>query len=217
MASPLAQRIVGILKMGLTPLLRSRGFRKEGSVYLARHGEMAFLVDIQKSRWNDEDEAQFTINGGIYIPGIVSAYSGRPDPEKPKIVDCCLSVSIGMLEKSRLDKWWKVTSRDSPQEVVDEEIARELCDRVENLLLPFLEKFESPADVAGFLCGTMDTPARFVAPQAPAQRHAYACLIYSKMGNSPKAQRAIEQALREAAGSPIEKVIKRRRDQVLSA
>ncbi|MCB9869356.1 MAG: DUF4304 domain-containing protein [Planctomycetes bacterium] len=138
--------------MSLTPLLRSHGFRKEGSVYLAQYGEMALLVDIQKSRWNDEDDAKFTVNGGIYIPGIVSAYSGRPDPEKPKIADCSLSVRIGMLDELRLDKWWKVTSRDSRQDVVDEEIARELCDRVEMLLLPFLAKFESPAGVAEYLC-----------------------------------------------------------------
>ena len=216
MASSFAQRIAGILKGSLTPLLRSRGFRKEGSVYLALHGDTASLVDLQKSRWNDEDESRFTINGGIYIPGVVSAYSGRSDPERPKIVDCCLSVRIGMLEESRLDKWWKVTARDSSQDAVDEEIARELCDRVEHLLLPFFAKFESPTDVAKFLSGTMDTSSRFVAPQAPAQRHAYACLIYLKMGDSAKAHRAIEQALREAEGAPIEKVIKRLRDQVLS-
>ena len=108
MTSQFTRRIDGILKSALTPLLRSRGFRKRGPVYVAEHGEVTWLVDVQKSQWNDRNEAQFTVNGGVYVPGVVSGYSRRPDPAEPKMVDCCLSVRIGMLDESRVDKWWKI-------------------------------------------------------------------------------------------------------------
>ncbi len=216
MASPFAQRIAGVLKGGLTPPLRARGFRKEGCVFVAEHDDVVWLVDVQKSRWNDGDEAQFTVNGGVYVPGIVSGYSGRPEPAKPKLADCCLSVRIGMLDESRIDKWWKVTASDDLQDAVDEGIAAEVRDRVEGLLLHFLQSFESRAVVAEFLAGSTDIATRFVSPQAAAQRHAYASLIYSGLGNSAKAQSEIELAMREAEGSPIEGVIRRLRERLVS-
>lgn len=209
MTAVFKQRIDGILAAGLTPLLRSRGFRKRGTLYVADHGEVSWLVDVQNSRWNANDEAQFTVNGGVYVPGVVSGYSLRPKPAVPKMVDCCLSVRIGMLDESRVDKWWKITPLDRPEEVVDEGIAIEVRRHVEFLLLPFLERFESAAAVAEFLERPTDRATGLVAPQSSPQRHAYASLIYSKLGNSAKARKEIEQAVREAEGTPIEGVIKR--------
>lgn len=216
MASPFAQRIARIIKGNLTPLLKSHGFRKEGSVYVADHGDMAWLIDIQKSRWNDHDEAQFTVNGGVYVPGVVSVYVRQPDPAKPKIDDCCMSVRIGMLEESQCDKWWKVTADDDRPVVVDEMIATELRDWIENLLLPFLAKFESPVDIAEFLEQPTDASNRFVAPQSAAMRRAYASLIYARIGNADKARHAIEQAVHHAAGSPGAEFIQRLREKIVS-
>jgi hypothetical protein len=216
MASPFARRLEEIVKGSLTPLLRSRGFRKEGSVYRLQRDSMTWLVDLQKSRWNDPQEAQFTLNGGVYIPGTVSVYTGRPEPEKPMIADCCLSVRVGMLDESRRDKWWKVTARDDPRAALDESIAEDVCGHVGKLLLPFLERFRSVADVAEFLDGTADVPTKLFAPQAAAQRHAYASLIYLTMGDRTKAHREIEQAMCDAKGSPIEGVVERLREHVSS-
>ena len=95
MESLLAKRISGILGSGLTPLLRAHEFRKCGQVYVSERGDVSWVVHVQRSRWNDETEAQFTINEGIYTPGVVGAYLGRPEPSALKLVDCCLSVRIG--------------------------------------------------------------------------------------------------------------------------
>ena len=217
MASPFAQRVSAILRSGLTPLLRSHGFRKHGQVYVSERGDVLWIVDVQKSRWNDGTEAQFTINGGVYVPGVVSAYSRRPEPSIPKLVDCCLSVRIGMLDDSKLDKWWKVTASDAPEDAVDEQISTEIRDRVGNHLLPFLQRFESSVEVAEFLEGPMNSATCSVSPRSLAQRHAYASLIYLRLGNTAKARSEIDEAVREAEGTPIDEVIKRLRAHIFSS
>jgi len=114
-----------------------------------------------------------------------------------------------MLDDSKLDKWWKVTASDAPEDAVDEQISTEIHDWVENLLLPFLQRFGSSVEVAKFLEGLMDSTNSFISPQSLAQRHAYASLIHLRLGNAVKARSLIEKATREAKGTPIEEVIKR--------
>jgi len=217
MASPFAKRIDEILKAGLTPLLRKHRFTKRGSVYLAELGDVAWLVDVQKSRWNDATEAQFTVNGGVYVRGIVSAYCSSPEPRRPRLEDCCLSVRIGRLHEESVDKWWKLTGSSGPQDPGDEQVAAEVCEWVEGLLLAFFRRFESLAEIVAFLEGPIDSTTSFVSPQSSAQRHAYACLVHLRMGNAAKARIEIDEAVRQAEGSPVEEAIKRLREQVLSA
>ncbi len=216
MVSPFAQRIDRILKSGLTPILRRYRFVKSGPVYRAKKADVVWLVDVQKSRWNDEREAQFTINGGVYITGVVAVYCRSAEPAKPKIEDCCLSVRIGQLLEEGIDKWWRVTASDEPEDVVDAEIGVDVRDRVERVLLPFLHRFGNSVEVAQFLEGPIDSTTSFVSPQSLAQRHAYASLIHLRLGNTARAYSEIEEAVREAEGTPIDEVIKRLRAHVLS-
>lgn len=217
MESLLAKRISGILRSGLTPLLRAHEFRKCGQVYVSERGDVSWVVHVQRSRWNDETEAQFTINGGIYTPGVVGAYLGRPEPSALKLVDCCLSVRIGMLSESKFDKWWKVAASDVPEGAADKRSGSEVCSWVESLLLPFLQRFRLPVEIAGFLGGPADSATSSVSPQSMAQRYAYASLIYLRLGEVQEARGEIEKAVREAEGTAIEQVIQRLRAQVLSA
>ena len=214
MASRFDKRIGEILKKSLLPLMRTRGFCKNGSTYIALRDEVTWLVDVQKSRWNDSHEAQFTINGGVYIPGVVSGYSGRPEPAKPKLVDCCLSVRIGMLDESRLDKWWKLNDADNEEEH-DEQIAAELSARVGRQLLPFLGRFDSRKEVVAFLTTPPISAAdKLVSPQDETRRHAYAAFIYAGQRNAAKAQEEIERAAQEAKGSPVENVMQKLRQRL---
>ena len=209
------QRIARILSKNLTPFLRARGFNKTGNAYLSEKVDLAWLISVQKSRLNDNKEVQITINGGVYIPGVVSEYARRSAPDKPTLADCCLSVRIGMLEESRRDKWWKITSYDECPNTTDEIIAAELHEWVEGLLLPFLAKFKSRGDVAAFLEGAVEGCDRFVMPQSGAQRYTYASLIFAQMGHGDSARRAIERAMLEAEGSPAAEFVRRVRERLL--
>lgn len=208
MASILKQRITRVLKEGPSALLLPLSFRKEGCVYCAVHGDVTWIVDIQGSRWNDTEEAQVTINGGVYVPGVVSRYLRKADPVKPKLVDCCVSVRIGMLSKSKLDTWWTVAASDRAPDDMDTRISAEMRNQVNELLLPFLTKFKSLIDVAEFLDRPISADTHFVAPQAVEQRYAYAGLVYSRIGDNAKSCIAINQAIREAEGKPNEEFIR---------
>lgn len=208
MTSPFDKRLDAILKDSTTPLLKSWGFIERGRTYVARRNALAWLVDVQKSRWNDREEAQFTLNGGVYVPGVVSRYSSRPEPSSPKLADCCLSVRAGMLDHSRLDKWWKLSASQHPDDV-DRQIGAELSERLENALLPFLSNFDSLDAIVEYLSAPVTPANRFVSPQTEAQRRAFAALIHAAQGNTAEARDEIDVAMRVARGSPIEDVIRK--------
>ena len=215
MASPFEKRIDGILKNSLTPLLKPQGFRKSGRIYRAQRDDIIWLVNVEMSLWNDKDQAQFTVSGGVYVPGIVGRYLNKPEPARPTLGYCCVSVRMGMLDESRLDKWWELTWSGDPNEA-DKQIAAELSDRVENLLLPFLGTFNSPEGVAAYLLAPRTPDNRFVSPQDELGRRIYAALIYARQGNTAKAREEIDRAAREAEGSPIEEFVRRVRESLVT-
>lgn len=103
-----------------TPVIR------RGQLYIRDRDHVFHMVDIQYSRWNDAAKASFTLNAGIYVPGVTSTFRKRPDPEKPKPSDCCISVRVGMLTHEKHDLWWELSeSSDHQSEVrVGEQISR---------------------------------------------------------------------------------------------
>lgn len=215
MKSILTRRVDGILGGELTTLLRERGFRKQGRLYVAESDTVTRLVEAQLSRWSDEDEARFSINGGVFVPGVVSAYSGREETINPKLLDCCLSVRIGMLDSTPSDKWWKITASDATPCATDEQIGADIRNHMESTLLPFLARFESPSAVAAFLARPIEDATKYVFPRSAAQRHSYASLIYSLLGDTERARKEIDFAVHEAKGSPIEEIIEKLRRHIV--
>ncbi len=216
MATPLETRLAAVLRGPLARTLRSHQFRRRGSVFLSRRAEVVWIVDIQKSQWNDAGQLEFTVNGGVYVPGIVSGYLGRPEPRAPSLGHCCVSVRIGMLTASRLDRWWRLALSDLPGEI-DERLAAEVSSVIESTLLPFLAQFVSLQSVAGFLSAPVDSANRLVSPQNPVQRRTFAALVFARIGDDAKAQAQIAQAALEARGTPIEAFVRRVAEGLLSS
>lgn len=82
------KRLNNILGSSLTPYLKSLGFKKSKNNYTRDLGEMAYIINIQKSRWDDKEEAKFTFNCGIYVPEVFSIYSNIENISKPQIENC---------------------------------------------------------------------------------------------------------------------------------
>jgi len=206
MANIFDGKLNSILKNQVTPFLKELGFKKNLLIYSRDVGELKWLIDIQKSRWNDESEAQFTLNFGVYVPGVLSTYANMPEPAKPKIEHCSCSARVGMLTSERKDKWWKLTSDDS-QEVVDE-ISQDLLSKIREIAVPFLSKFNSSLEVAEFLSSELSKEHSQISPQTNAQRLAFSGIIYSKLGDKTKASRVLDDAVEASIKSPIETVVR---------
>ncbi len=205
MAKIFDSRLNSILKMEVTSLLKDLGFRKKQLIYACPVDGLSWLIDIQKSQWNDQEEAHFTVNCGVYVPGVLSIYANMSEPSTPKIEHCSFSVRIGMLIPEKKDLWWRLAVNDF--ESTDSEIAQDLRSKIENVILPFLGKFKSVMDVAAFLSSDLGDKYAQVAPVTTAQRLAYSAIIYSKVGNSTKAKKILNMAIESAKKSPIENII----------
>ena len=77
-------------------------FHRKGLTYVARQDDCAWVLLVHKSRWNPRDSMEFSIDGGIFVPGVIATWAGRAEPTWPTIVDCAVSVRIGLLSSDRL-------------------------------------------------------------------------------------------------------------------
>ena len=125
MSNVLDNRLNAILKKEVTPLLKALKFKKRRLTYSYGFDELCWLVNIQKSQWNDQEESRFTVNCGVYIPNILSVYSNNiSELTSPSIMHCACSARIGMLMPEKIDIWWTLTLGDSAS--VDEDIAQDI-------------------------------------------------------------------------------------------
>ena len=79
-----------VLRIGLTPSLKERGFRKSGASFLRTEGRLTWILAIQKSRWNSLEEGLFTLNCGVYFPGLQGLYANKKEAGNPRIEDCAV-------------------------------------------------------------------------------------------------------------------------------
>jgi Domain of unknown function (DUF4304) len=203
-------RLNFILKNYVTKRLREIGFSKNQSTYSKRLDEILWLINIEKSRWNDLNELEFTINCGIYVPGVWSIYANLNEPTNPKVENSSVYFRIGMLTPERKGIWWKLLKDDSIE--TDTIVAEDMVFNIEKFALPFLTKFKNAYDVATFLSSEKEDKFKYLLfPVAKAQRLAFAGIIFYKLGENSKAKEAIDGAVMESRMSPIEEIITKRR------
>ena len=206
-------RLNKILNNWFSPLLKSHSFKKRGETYIRTNHELAYLIDIQRSRWNDEREAQFTLNCGIYVPGVVSTYLHKTEPVKTKIEDCTLTARVGMLSDTQRDEWWLLCFDDEPEQE-DERIGMDIQNQVKQIVLPFLARFETRDDIIDFLVSPRSKELRFVRPQSEAQCLAYAAILLSILGRPEKCTSILNAAIEVASNTPIQEVVSTLRDRI---
>src|SRR5258708_29161951 len=87
-------RLSAVFQGCVSPILSSHGFRKVKHGYEKKMEGLVWLLEIQRSRWNDAVEAQFTINCGIFVPGVVSRYVNQPERTRIDSTGCCIHARI---------------------------------------------------------------------------------------------------------------------------
>jgi Domain of unknown function (DUF4304) len=64
------KRAAIIVKKWLTPTMQARGFTKKGRIYTRILPDVVHLMDIQQSDSNRKTGVRFTLNMGVYVPGV---------------------------------------------------------------------------------------------------------------------------------------------------
>lgn len=141
--SEIAKRIEGVVRAGLAPLLKGKGFRKKGgSYYRSDGGGVVSVVNVQLSQGNSANEGRFTLNLGKYFPAVAQLEGMASDLEFPKEYECTVRRRIGELMPGHTDHWWRIDA--ATDEVV---MAQQLVEAARDLALPWLNSLRGYAEL----------------------------------------------------------------------
>jgi hypothetical protein len=204
MASPYERRIQSILKQYATPILQENGFSRDRSRYYRQLSELMWLVEIQRSSFNDSTEASFTISCGIFVPGFVPRYLGMKEPIRPQCPDCPICTRIGFLSEDRINQWWTMSILDEPS-TVDPSIGGDLARRLESDCMSFFKRFQTRRDVLNYLLDYREQRGGEVTwPSSRLWALVFACIMSQLLGDACQSHALWEQAVQTAAGGPSE-------------
>lgn len=122
-----------ILKNIVYPFFKELGFKKNGNGFNKKTNELIQVVNIQKSRWNHQDNVSFTFNIGFFVAEI---YNENWNKEVPKFVreyDCQIRTRLGQVVKGN-DYWYELNNN-----IKKESLQMEIHSHLNNYLKPFLE------------------------------------------------------------------------------
>lgn len=107
--SQIADAIDRVVSVGIHPVLREQGFKKQGRTFHRHVGDLYHAVYVQGSRYNEFDSGQFTINLGIASPEIAAMRLGGERVKNPaSLRNILLSTRIGCLLPPKKDQWWVI-------------------------------------------------------------------------------------------------------------
>ncbi len=200
MSTSLEGKFKTILASSITPVLSNAVFKKTGRTFRRELEQLTWIIEFQVRNRTNPDLLDFTINGGIFVPNVVSTYTPRAEPKRPTESDCTLTFRIGMLREDRLDKWWAIDKETSTEQM--SAIGTEVRSRIEDEMLPFLAKFENPGDVVAALTSSSQIGHDvFLNPPNLQRRLAYAAVIEFNHSNISAAKKWLKRAREEHSRS----------------
>lgn len=213
----LSRRVAKIIKTRVSPFLLGLGFERLGTIYYVVCADVEWLIEIQRGKWSGNGVVDFTINYGVYVPGIVGWYSGADESGGPKSNLCCILKRVEFPAIQGADRWWSVATEDVDPEDVDGGIGDEIIDQIENVIMPFLEQMRSLDDVARALVDDAWAAMKYASPRSRAIRLVYAGLIYHKMGHTTRAIEVMNRGIEIGGNGPAGVYIRKARERVASA
>ncbi|WP_413998199.1 DUF4304 domain-containing protein [Flavobacterium sp. W1B] len=123
-----------ILKNLVFPFFKELGFKKNGNGFNKKTSELTQVVNIQKSRWNHQDNVSFTFNIGFFVAELYAENWNKEIPKFIREYDCQICFRLGQVVKGN-DYWYEL---NNTKEKVNLEI--EIYKHLENYLKPIIEK-----------------------------------------------------------------------------
>jgi hypothetical protein len=123
-----------ILKNLVFPFFKELGFKKSGNGFNKKTNELTQVVNIQKSRWNHQDNVSFTFNIGFFVAEIYTENWNKEIPKFIREYDCQICFRLGQVVKGN-DYWYELNNNT---EKVNLEI--EIYKHLQHYLKPIIEK-----------------------------------------------------------------------------
>jgi hypothetical protein len=110
MPSEIGKKIDQVTGGELAARLKDHGYRKKGRTFHRRTVDATCVVNVQASVSNAGEAGSFTVNLGVYFPGIEEPLTGGTSSDPPREYECTLRQRLGgLMPGSGGDRWWTVT------------------------------------------------------------------------------------------------------------
>jgi hypothetical protein len=202
MAPTVEERLKHIAKELHETILRPHGFKKQAYNFKRKLESLSWMLNFQKSRWNTKDKCEFTVNCGIYIPGVRSFLDENwQDPKNPSTYDSLFHARLPQLAGEE-DKWWTVRAKLFSSST-DKKVLLDIVERIRRDALPFFESLRTLEDVISFM---RDTPEKFSRVWVAAEegRLQFCAILLRLSGRKDESLAAAREAARLVAGTRSE-------------
>lgn len=136
------QKIVKqIIKDLIDPLFKENGFKKKRNNYAKIFPDFAWVVNIQFSKWNTQENVEFTFNVGISVDKLYGTYYEREKPKFPVEVESVLPYRISELKKS-IDDHWYILKKDTSIDELKKQIQSDI-----QVIISHFEDFQTIKEI----------------------------------------------------------------------
>lgn len=130
-----------LVRQYVAPLLSAHDYRKSKLVWNRRRPEIIQALDLQVSRWSDEEKLRFTVNLGVLVERVWQILWDRPVPRVVHEADRFPEMRVSyLLEEGplRKDIWWTITPTTDLGAM-----GTELQSVLSEECIPFLDRLDS--------------------------------------------------------------------------
>jgi Domain of unknown function (DUF4304) len=157
------KRAAAIIKKWLTPTMHARGFTKKGRIYTRILADVVHLMDIQQSESNKKTEVSFSLNIGVYVPGVRTTAHHGVMPATLIGASGIVNTRAGLVAEPKKDYWWEVKSSDDQEK--DDDIGQHMLSVVEGgAFRRFFDRFVDKKSLAEFLMLPRENSDQQIAP-----------------------------------------------------
>jgi|GEM_PF-4762801 len=180
----LQNRLEYIIKNSLGLVLKQKGYKKKGIKYLFQSDYFLHSIKIRKTRYNAEDELDFTLEFDLWIPKEIIL--NLPFPFLAPI----LGINLPILCNNRM--WFELKDNEESQLVTDTELIKQIKEMLERGYLPFILTLKDLNDIIPLLHEDAETKHHWDIPHTGGQTIEFLAIINYILGRKQEAIKIIE-------------------------
>lgn len=156
MISKTALKLKNLVNNILHPYLEEHGFKSKGYNSYKSNGDIGYAFNIQKDRWSNKEEINFTFNLGVFSRSYFLAENENASKLSlifPTHADCVIECRVGELKFGR-DHWYKIES-----DKLESNVIRETSGDIIKYVLPYFDPFKTADSIIEYLKNNLHIPA----------------------------------------------------------